>query len=578
MPVIASALSSALLHFLWQGALVAALLAVVLAALRRRSPNVRYLACCAALALMAMLPVVTMAVLYAPLEAADGAVLPVAGSMAAIGAAAAVEPLARDWVLPAWFAGVMLFSLRLAWSGGHVWTLRHCAQPAGADIQETVARLAERLGLRRPVRALLTAATDSPSVLGWLRPVVLLPSATLLGLSTEQLEAVIAHELAHIRRHDYLVNLGQMVVETVLFYHPAVWWVSNRIRHERELCCDDAAVACCGDAVVYARALTQLEKLRAPTVAVAGTGGSLLFRIRRLVGVGQEQGVPRWPAVLAACFGLLCLALTVNWTQAEPLPPQAAALAPPETPSVTPYELLAHSPAPSVDTIRSLQAQVEAAQDDLDRLREQYTDNHPEMLRARETLAARLKVYREAVKARSDEAARKRMEEIPPLTPAQIVRDDQSVRFATTQFLKEQVELAKQELAGLRTQYTEDHPEVRKAREKLGDMEEKFARAMAVAQGEPGTVPIDPDTFDPDTYRIRPQDILRVMVWREPDFTQNRTVRPDGMIVIPLLGDLPAAGLTPTSLAAAIQTRLATYIRDPDVIVAVLRTQASPQQ
>src|SRR5580692_6312419 len=121
----------------------------------------------------------------------------------------------------------------------------------------------------RAIRVLISTVAESPSVIGWLRPVILLPAATLAGLEPEQLQAVLAHEIAHIRRHDYLVNLAQTVVETLLFYHPAVWWVSARIRHERELCCDDAAVAMCGDAVFYARALTSLERLRAATPRLA---------------------------------------------------------------------------------------------------------------------------------------------------------------------------------------------------------------------------------------------------------------------------------------------------------------------
>src|SRR5262249_17738290 len=150
-----------------------------------------------------------------------------------------------------------------------------------------VSALAARLGLTRQVRVLIAGAADGPSVVGWLRPVVLLPSATLLGLTPEQLEAVLAHELAHVRRHDYLVNLAQSLVETVLFYHPAVWWVSSRIRHERELCCDDLAVRSCGDALCYARALTRLERLRiaSPELAMGAAGGPLLFRVRRLMGL-----------------------------------------------------------------------------------------------------------------------------------------------------------------------------------------------------------------------------------------------------------------------------------------------------
>ena len=145
----------------------------------------------------------------------------------------------------------------------------------------------------------LTAELEStlvevPMVIGWLRPVILLPVAATTGLSSEQLEAILAHELAHVARRDYLVNLLQSVVETLLFYHPAVWWVSNQIRVEREHCCDDIAVAVSGNVLVYARALTELEELRgrspAPSLALGGDGGALRGPAgdeRRAVGGGM---------------------------------------------------------------------------------------------------------------------------------------------------------------------------------------------------------------------------------------------------------------------------------------------------
>src|SRR5262249_15029310 len=141
-------------------------------------------------------------------------------------------------------------------------------------------------------RLLVSSDTDSPSVTGWLRPIILLPLSAIAGLTPDQLEAVLAHELAHIRRHDYLVNLLQMAAETVLFYHPAVWWISARIRHERDLCCDDLAVRACGGALCYARALTALEKMRAghPALALGSTDGPLFLRIRRLISGGGEYG------------------------------------------------------------------------------------------------------------------------------------------------------------------------------------------------------------------------------------------------------------------------------------------------
>ena len=139
----------------------------------------------------------------------------------------------------------------------------HGAPPAPERAgRHGVARLTRRLHIGRAVRLLESTLVDVPTVIGWLKPVVLLPASALAGLSPHQLEAILAHELAHIRRHDYLVNLLQTLVETLLFYHPAVWWLSRRIRAERENCCDDLAVSLCGDPVAYAAALAELEGLR----------------------------------------------------------------------------------------------------------------------------------------------------------------------------------------------------------------------------------------------------------------------------------------------------------------------------
>ena len=134
-------------------------------------------------------------------------------------------------------------------------------------------------------------------VIGWLRPVVLVPAGLLAGLTPHQLEAVLAHELAHIRRHDYLVNLLQNIVETFFFYHPAVWWISRQIRTEREHCCDDLAAAVCGSTLDYARALTALAELRhtSGVFGLAATGGSLVNRIARLAGVGNPEPRLGWP-------------------------------------------------------------------------------------------------------------------------------------------------------------------------------------------------------------------------------------------------------------------------------------------
>jgi len=146
---------------------------------------------------------------------------------------------------------------------------------------------------------------DAPAVLGWFRPVVLLPVRALTGLTEAQIEAVIAHELAHIRRLDCFVNLFQIATETLLFYHPGVWWVSRRIRAERENCCDDEAIVICGDAVNYARALTLMEEWRtAPALMMAANRGPLAERVMRLLGWNGGAGRIR---VAGLAGGFVCL-------------------------------------------------------------------------------------------------------------------------------------------------------------------------------------------------------------------------------------------------------------------------------
>jgi hypothetical protein len=162
------------------------------------------------------------------------------------------------------------------------------------------------MGLERVIQYCECLRLDAPAVLGWFRPVVLLPARALTGLTEEQMEVVIAHELAHIRRLDCFVNLFQIGVETLLFYHPAVWWVSQRIRAERENCCDDEAIAVCGDAVNYARALTLMEEWRtAPSLMMAANRSPLSQRVVRLLGLDGPAGRVR---VAGLAVGFVCLA------------------------------------------------------------------------------------------------------------------------------------------------------------------------------------------------------------------------------------------------------------------------------
>ena len=212
-----------------------------------------------------------------------------------------------------WLAGVSLLLVRM---GGGLWRVHrlHEAGLAAADScwQEVAARLASRLGLVDAVRVVESRLVGTPTVVGWMRPIVLLPVAALANLTSGQIEAILAHELTHIRRHDYLVNLLQSLGETVLFYHPAVWWVSGRIRTEREHCCDDVAVLVSGDRVSYASALAALEEWRDGAVAPAlGAGdGPLNERVRRILDrpydarPGLRRRVVEWALALLLCAGI----------------------------------------------------------------------------------------------------------------------------------------------------------------------------------------------------------------------------------------------------------------------------------
>ena len=319
-----------LIHFLWQGTVLAVLLGLTLLVLPRSFARARYVAGCVTLALMLLAPTFTIWQLADPRDPASpyfedvqaaAIVATTASGSEALGDS--TTPLPRSspsggtarmvvdanrvlpWVVMAWAIGVLVCSMRLA---GGWWQARRLVRlgtrPIAAHWEDVKETLAARLGLSRTVRLLESTRLQVPVVVGWLRPVLLVPTAVLGGLSPHQLEAVIAHELAHIRRHDYIVNLLQSAVETLLFYHPAVWWVSSAVRTEREHCCDDLAVVACGDAVLYARALTAIETLRHEElgVAMAVTGSPLLARVRRLLGAK--------PPATAASSGWIVALLT----------------------------------------------------------------------------------------------------------------------------------------------------------------------------------------------------------------------------------------------------------------------------
>src|SRR5437867_3557722 len=313
------ALGWALVDSLWQNALAAAGLAALLAIIPVRAARTRYAVAIVTLALMLALPAATavrlseMSPWTSDVVTATSAVAPgptgpgpqaVATTPTPAAIRAAIEPV-LPWVVLAWFGGVVALSLRLASGGLMTRQLGRVGTSSVPDAcVEAVARLAARLRISRPVRVLGSAVVQVPAVIGWLRPMILLPASALTGLTPLQLDALLAHELAHVRRYDYVANLLQSVVETLLFYHPAAWWVSQQVREEREHCCDDLAVAVCGDAHFYATALLSMERLRvtppAFALAAAGRGGTLMGRIQRLVAPVQAEIFPRWMAGVVA--------------------------------------------------------------------------------------------------------------------------------------------------------------------------------------------------------------------------------------------------------------------------------------
>jgi uncharacterized protein (TIGR03435 family) len=313
-----------LLHFLWQGVLIAAVYAVARKCVARSAgPDARFALACAALAAMAAAPLITASLLRPAAANAVPLAAPVAAATLPAGHAAAVTAVPRTgvplplpepllpWVVAIWLTGAMAFWFRLL--GGWVSAMRlrsRFVRAAPCEWQQTLDRLKARICVSRPVRLLVSSLAPAPAVVGWLRPVVLVPVGALAGLPPAQMEAVLLHELAHIRRHDYLVNVLESAVEALLFYHPAVWWVSGHIRTERELCCDDAAVSITGDVLSYARALAELESARPAhcRAAMAASGGSLAHRIARLL--GQPRPSPRTFSGLGIAAAAALLAIT----------------------------------------------------------------------------------------------------------------------------------------------------------------------------------------------------------------------------------------------------------------------------
>lgn len=337
-----------LLHFLWQGTAIGLAYAVLRSLLRRSlSAQGRYVLACAALIALTAAPVVTFAV--NPVAEATGEF--------------SIRVLNPDRLLriavALWIAGVVVFSVRMLGGWRFAARLRSASNPPAASWQQTLEALAAALGVRRRVRLLISPLVDVPVVVGWLRPAILVPIEFFTGFPAEHVRALLAHELAHVLRHDYLANILQGVAETILFYHPAVWWISKQIRAEREKCCDDLAVAATGDVAAYVRALANLETKQFHHLrqAVASNGGSLLERVRRLIEPAQP-GAENLPGPAAAwSMMLLWLAgISAAALHAAPAPLPIRHVAPSHYDAPPPQAILTEqlppSPEPAFTAIR----------------------------------------------------------------------------------------------------------------------------------------------------------------------------------------------------------------------------------
>jgi beta-lactamase regulating signal transducer with metallopeptidase domain len=321
-----------ILHFLWQGALIGVVAGMILALLPARLASWRYLTACSALTLCIMIFVATAVHFGLSMNTVAAALEPGTADRMALGApamttqAATVDEDASVFtrvISVAWVIGVLFMSTRFIIGVRN--TVRFQTRgieevdPGWSDVFN---QLKVRLGVRDGIRLLGSSLAETPMVVGWIRPVVLVPVSAFTNLTTDELKLVLLHELNHIRRMDHLINLLQGTAECLLFFHPVTWWLSAQIRNERELCCDDLTMKTMNQPRIFARALVKLETLRLdhrPTPlnpSVHATGGSLMSRINRLLETKEHTELSkltwRGPLAIALATGLTAICLTTS--------------------------------------------------------------------------------------------------------------------------------------------------------------------------------------------------------------------------------------------------------------------------
>ena len=322
------------LHSIWQGVIVASLLAICLRLIPRNSYtalNARYLIATLSLVALPILAIGTYLMIeLEPLETrtqvAAVAVAPITETFAPeVGmpvilqrVLSTVEPW-LPWASLIWAIGVTIAAMRIAIGWITIrWIVQRAQPPTDDNWQIRVQKISQAIGVRTMVKVLISTDISTPSVFGLIKPVILWPAWAMTGISPSMIDAIITHELAHVKRHDMVVNALQLCIEVLFFHHPAAWWISAQVRSEREHCADELAIramesANIGSRVLYAQSLLTLEETRnVSAFAMAANGGKLIHRIRRIAGVDQTNASPaKLAAAFLACFCLAAMVFTL---------------------------------------------------------------------------------------------------------------------------------------------------------------------------------------------------------------------------------------------------------------------------
>jgi beta-lactamase regulating signal transducer with metallopeptidase domain len=329
-----------LIHFTWQASLIALITGSILFALNKASANLRYILCCCAFVFMIVLPVGTVMIAtntpnHLLITVSTKQLSPVvakdiywdkvkigtqyrsqAASTPTLNVVAKYLETNLPMIILGWMSGVFLLSAyRLMGFINLYLKIRSIRSPRESQWEIRIQKLIRRLQIKQKIQILISTIVGVPAVIGWVKPVLLIPVSFFSGMNPQYFESIIIHELAHIRRYDYLVNMIQMVVEALGFFHPAVWWLSHRIRQEREHCCDDWAVHVLGDKLIYVKSLVHLEEKRhLNSPVLAANGSSLFHRITRILNHPVRRSSSASMVTFIFSLGILCLFLFFGFT------------------------------------------------------------------------------------------------------------------------------------------------------------------------------------------------------------------------------------------------------------------------